>query len=707
MSEKKEKKYLIDNPTLMAEWNWEKNNDLGLDPKMLTCGSGKKVWWKCSKGHEWQATIANRKNGNGCPYCSNQRVLIGYNDLTTINPTLAKEWNYEKNGDLKPYDVVPNSNKKVWWKCSKGHEWQTAIVNRQKTNCPYCSGKRVIEGENDFKTIHPELMEEWDFEKNINVNPSKIMSSIALKVWWKCSKGHEWKARINYRHKGTGCPICASEIQTSFPEKALYFYFSKIFEPESRVKIQGSEIDIYIKSLNLAIEYDGIYYHNRARKIILDEQKNNKIKDLGIFLIRIKEAECEYFDAINNTFYYIPKSNYSNFNNVIKSVIDFINEKFNLRNEVNIDIRRDHVEILKLYKSLEIENSVGKKYPELSKEWNVQKNGKLTPYQFAPKSSFKVWWKCQHGHEWQAVISDRTEGKGCPICSGRQLLKGYNDLATCYPLLVKEWNYEKNNNLKPDEIVAHSHKKVWWKCKHGHEWQATIISRSMNHTNCPYCSGNKVITGVNDFETWCKKNNKENLLNEFDKSKNHFKASEIFPGGDIEVWWLCPKGHSYSTQIKSRTLRNTNCPYCVHKKILPGYNDLATTHPHIAKEWDYTKNNGVLPTEVTAGSIVKKYWFICEKGHSYSSNLLNRKKGRGCPICSGRVASENHNFLLSNPELCKEWDYAKNEITPDKVTPNSSKLVWWKCENGHEWQATINNRNKGTGCPICYRNSKR
>ena len=130
MSEKKEKKYLIDNHTLMAEWDWEKNNDLGLNPQILTLGS----------------------------------------------------------------------NIKAWWMCGKGHEWQTAIFNRNKTNCPYCSGRRVIEGENDFKTIHPELMEEWDFEKNIDVNPSKIMSSIALKVWWKCSKGHEWQARINDRH---------------------------------------------------------------------------------------------------------------------------------------------------------------------------------------------------------------------------------------------------------------------------------------------------------------------------------------------------------------------------------------------------------------------------------------------------------------------------------------------------------------------------
>ena len=66
MADKKEKKYLIDNPTLMAEWNWEKNNELGLDPNMLTLGSGKKAWWKCSKGHEWQATINNRNNSRGC-----------------------------------------------------------------------------------------------------------------------------------------------------------------------------------------------------------------------------------------------------------------------------------------------------------------------------------------------------------------------------------------------------------------------------------------------------------------------------------------------------------------------------------------------------------------------------------------------------------------------------------------------------------------
>ena len=97
MAEKKEKRYVSDNAQLMSEWNWEKNNELNFDPITLTLGSGKKVWWKCSKGHEWLATINSRKGGIGCPYCSGRFAVKGQNDLQTVNPALAKEWNYNKN----------------------------------------------------------------------------------------------------------------------------------------------------------------------------------------------------------------------------------------------------------------------------------------------------------------------------------------------------------------------------------------------------------------------------------------------------------------------------------------------------------------------------------------------------------------------------------------------------------------------------------
>lgn len=203
-----EKKYITDNPNLIAEWNYEKNIDL--DPSKLTLGSGKKVWWICNKKHAWIARIDHRNNGSGCPYCSGRIVTITENDLQTVNPTLALEWNYDKNNGLTPFDVLPSSNKKVWWKCSNGHEWQATIARRNQGNgCPYCSGRYRVKGENDLFTTNPTLANEWNYEKNSELRPIDVSPKSHKKVWWKCSKGHEWQATIRNRNNGTGCPYCA------------------------------------------------------------------------------------------------------------------------------------------------------------------------------------------------------------------------------------------------------------------------------------------------------------------------------------------------------------------------------------------------------------------------------------------------------------------------------------------------------------------
>ena len=123
------------------EWSHEKNN--GLTPMDVAPNSNKKTWWKCSKGHEWQATIASRHSGSGCPYCAGRYAVKGESDLYTVNPILANEWNYEKNDGLTPEDVLPNSNKKVWWKCGQGHEWQAKIQVRTKGSvCPQCAREK-------------------------------------------------------------------------------------------------------------------------------------------------------------------------------------------------------------------------------------------------------------------------------------------------------------------------------------------------------------------------------------------------------------------------------------------------------------------------------------------------------------------------------------------------------------------------------------
>ena len=203
----KENSLLFSNPEIAKEWNYEKNGNL--KPEHFASNSNKKVWWKCNKGHEWQSKISHRNNGIGCPYCSNQNVLKGYNDLQTLNPILANEWDYDKNGEITPDMVTLGSTRKVWWKCSEGHEWQAVINNRSKgRGCPYCSGRYAIKGKNDLQTVNPNLANEWNYEKNNGLTPAEVLPNSDKKVWWKCSNGHEWQATIGSRNKGSSCPIC-------------------------------------------------------------------------------------------------------------------------------------------------------------------------------------------------------------------------------------------------------------------------------------------------------------------------------------------------------------------------------------------------------------------------------------------------------------------------------------------------------------------
>ena len=122
-------------------------------------------------------------------------------------------------------------------------------------------------------------------------------------------------------------------------------------------------------------------------------------------------------------------------------------------------------------------NSLAEVHPELISEWS-EKNLTLTPDDITFGSNKKVWWRGACGHEWQTSVKARSNGEKCPICSGARVIAGINDLATLEPLLVKQWS--KKNKIKPTEVSIGSHKKVIWRCKKGHEWEAVVKSRTIN-----------------------------------------------------------------------------------------------------------------------------------------------------------------------------------------------------------------------------------
>lgn len=480
---------LTTNPELISEWNYEKNTLL--TPNMVKAGSSDKVWWVCDKGHEWQAVISSRTvNESGCPFCSGRYAIQGENDLMSVDSPLLKEWNYDRNGRLTPSDFKEHSARKIWWKCKKGHEWCSSISDRSRGDgCPYCSGKRVLVGFNDLAHINPYIAKEWNYEKNGNKIPQKYTCKSGIKVWWKCEKGHEWKTSISNRSRGDGCPKCNSGIRTSFPEQAIYFYVKKIYPDAvnrcTDVLPNGMEIDIFIPSINVGIEYDGSVWHESDKALEKEVKKYIECKRNDIFLIRVKEKggnarenSCDVMLRIDDSFN----------NEAYSSLFMQLSKYIKIPNE--IDVKNDRVHIQENYKTEIKNNSFGSKYADLVVEWDSEKNGMLTPYMFSSNSGERIWWKCCKNHSWQTTISTRAKGSGCPYCSGRYAIKGENDLQTLRPEIASEWNYNKNGKLLPCEFKSQSNKKVWWKCKEGHEWEAIIANRTRRGDGCPVCGKN-------------------------------------------------------------------------------------------------------------------------------------------------------------------------------------------------------------------------
>ena len=617
-------------PEIASEWNYEKNISSPMNCKIH---SNMIVWWKCAKGHEWQASINNRTRGQQCPYCVGKKNLKGENDFKSLFPEIASEWNYERN-DCNPEEFRPASNKKVWWKCSKGHEWQATINGRTGgNNCPYCSGRMVITGMNDFASTFPELLKEWDYEKN-KIDPTKVAYGSKTRVWWKCSKGHEWETTVSNRTTlRRECPECSKELRTSFPELAIYYYVKNLY-PDTisgdRKTLDGLELDIYIPSKKVAIEYDGVRWHKSSAAIERELRKNKLCKDKEIELIRIREHGL---NVIENCYCIVRGDSKDS---SLKSAIIKVLKHIGIDN-FNIDLKRDRFDIYSIIELSDKENSLANKYPEIASEWDYEKNGKLLPTMVSSNSNIRVWWKCSEGHEWESNINNRIRVPKCPYCNRNKAVQGSNDLLTLYPDLCTEWNYERNKDIFPYLVLPGSSKRVWWKCnKCGHEWKASINHR-VNGTKCPKCM--KFVSIKNKNKPKINESLADiypEIASEWNYEKNNTIPSEYLPHSQKKVWWKCAKGHEYEAKIGNRTSLNRGCPYCYGRYPIVGENDFATMYPELSKLWDYEKN--IMNPEDFLTHSQKKIWWKCKNGHSYQRVLSSQVLQNGkCPICKSSV----------------------------------------------------------------------
>ena len=278
--------------------------------------------------------------------------------------------------------------------------------------------------------------------------------------------------------------------------------------------------------------------------------------------------------------------------------------------------------------------------PQLLREWDAERNLPLTPQTVTHGSHASVWWRCECGHSWQASVYTRTGGARCPYCTGRKVLPGFNDLASWYPALARQWDEQKNAPLTPSAISTGSQKPVWWRCDKGHSWRAMVRSR-VSGCGCPICAGKLVVAGENDLASQFPA-----LAKEWDAEKNGALTPDaVSVCSNRKVWWRCKKGHSYISQVASRTVHDSACPYCTNRKVLAGFNDLATVEPRIAAQWHPTLNGALTAQMVTAGSH-RTVWWQCPLGHVWKARIYSRSGAQqcGCPVCAGNARTERRHL---------------------------------------------------------------
>lgn len=315
-------------------------------------------------------------------------------------------------------------------------------------------------------------------------------------------------------------------------------------------------------------------------------------------------------------------------------------------------------------------------HPDLAiqaKGWN--------PKDYTSGSNANLEWMCSKGHVWLARIINRTAGKtGCPICAGKKVLPGLNDLATLFPEMAKE-----ADGWDPKTVLAGSSKKVLWKCPQGHNWEVSPGSRTSYKTGCPVCAGRQVLAGFNDLHS---------LEPELSKQIVDIDPRTVTTGSNKRATWRCNLGHEWVAPIVNRAITKQGCPTCAGKIILPGFNDLQTTDPLLALEahgWD--------PKTKARSSDSKAFW-KCSLGHVFEARIANRtNRESGCPFCSGNEILVGFNDLLTtHPSIAAEadgWD-------PRSLSFGANTRVQWVCPEGHKWKTSVASRaSTGSNCPTC------
>lgn len=608
--------------------------------------------WKCDKcKHFFDLSIDKlisriKRNGFYCTKCEatfDTAIKVNVKPLSYTDKHLLDQ--LVKN-HIKKNMIDCLSNIVATWKCMKCNgEYECSVVKRHQEGCPYCSDKQMLKGYNTLQETHPYLEKFWDKSNDKSIS----------EYWHKSFDVLNWK-----------CPCCNIQFQCS-PVEMI-----------SRTNLENSNFETCPKNCDWnKLVFNNDIFHNSPRLRKEWSKKNNIPVHLAISHIDTKKywwncsiCQGEYLCSIP----------------IRREVIDscpYCNDE----------------QPLKGY------NTISDIHPELTSYWSSKNTQKIDEITLSEAKNKKYIWLCDccnlEFNEKLSIVLDKFSNinnrelkKICPYCN-KKIPKPEESLGYKKPFLKSEWLENINGDIY--NVFSNSNDIIEWICRKCHRnFKAKISNRAEDDKCCPYCSNRILIKGINDLAT-----THPHLIKEW-SNLNDRQLSCLTNKSSYKAWWKCSVcSNTYQQVVSSKLISKTSCPYCRKTKVLKGFNDLATTHPWLIKEWSTLNDRDRDSSSIMCNSNYRAWWKCAECSKEYRQSvkkkiLMNKSC---CPYCRNNKVLKGLNDLATTHEyLLNEWDYLNNILLakPTEIDEKSNKIVWWICKDdpNHRYKFKINEKIK-------------
>ena len=625
----------------------ELNNGLNLkDPNIARLQD---LNWYCTKGHKFTAHLASMlRRQSPCQDCRRIQYDLE-NTLEKKFPRIFKQLHPSKNKNINFTAIKWRDERKVWWKCIRGHEYLTTVYTRTAlgTSCPFCK--------NPFTTLELRLYAEFKF----------IFEKVELRA----------------KFKGKEIDVLVSDINLGIEIDGYRWHKSKIVSDQAKNKV--------IKKLGMKL------IRIREARLIQLEPYDISIKSF---------SQANQKIAVSSLAKYI--LNNFKLSSTQTKKLTFLSEGHGWNdNDSYLKLRAN------LPAPLE-GTSFKEEHPEKAKMWDHKKNYPLVPESFRSQAHDKVWFICPEEHSFHKRIQNVTLSNhtGCPECSQKfkselqinKVLKKGRSLAIAFPDKAKWW-HSKLNNKNPFQVTALSRESYWWKCPKGHEFENPIVSMTANDHGCPYCSNNRIGYGNSLADEHPK------IAKTWHKSKNgNLTAKDVVSKSGKVVWWCCERDHTWQQQVRNRVEKGLDgCMVC--RSIVIKFPRIAS-EIHSSKNEGLVPTE-LFPFSIKRvwwKCIKCQSEWKARVGHR-TQGKANCPKCTKEKLKTNRMEklSFDQSIFGKYPDSKLLWDYNKNsKINGKNLSPHSGEIVWWQCPENHSFQQKIIDvcrRKNLLYCPVCKR----